>query len=285
MKRVAMLIFIPCRHEAELSELDANFCPLGGEEVIGFEWQGKSWNEQLPDAVILHWLAQSERREQVPLDSSEGVGLIAFEYAWKAFNQLYDGFGDSEATALAKVKLCLREYLDAGDFVQRNHELLNRLCHYVLKDDDKLNEEFEKIVVGFPYEPEERIRRILKRVNGGCKQLRSAMRSGYSFTVVQEMVRVLYALRNARIHGHYEAVSMEVPRHGPPLRRPLPTDEFKTILWLLRRLDVSLLAGKLKIPETNIRELVMSRTLQLISEIRKAIYRVEGVDRVTFATE
>jgi hypothetical protein len=122
---------------------------------------------------------------------------------------------------------------------QADSRRISKLCHYVLNDDNELREEFEKIVIGFPDEPEDRVKRILKKVTGSCKQIRSAMKSGNSFGAVLEMARSLYALRNTRIHGHYEAVSIHVPRQGPPARGPLPTNEFKTILLLLRELDVS----------------------------------------------
>lgn len=279
-----MLIYIPCGHIAELDDLDANFCQYDGEKVTGIEWKGKSWNENLPEAGILHWLAQSQRREKVPLDSSEGVGLIAFEYAWKVFNQIYDSFGPPRSKAMGKMNRCLREYLDANEFVRRNDELLNKLCHYLLKDDDNLNEEFERIVIAFDCEPEER-ERILNKVKGNCQVIRSSIKSGDSFVVVLEMVRALYALRNARIHGHRETVSGFRPRQGPPPKPPQPSNEFITILSLMRGLDVSLLAGKLRIPEMDINELIMSRTLQLMREIRKSFHRVEGIDRVTFTGE
>lgn len=280
-----MLILLPCGHEAELNELDWQFCMEHGEPVTGFRWQGKSWHPALPDAIVLHWLAQSERRENFPLDSSEGVGLAAFEYAWKAFNQLYDGFGNPDATGMARVRLCLRAYLDASAFVRDHKESLSELCHYVLNDDQKLKDEFKKIVIAFPGEPEQRIQRILKKAASCCKQIRSAMKSGNPYPAVEEMSRVLYALRNARIHGHYEAASIRVPRQGHPVPGSPPTDKFKTILFLLRELDVSLLAGKLKVPETDIRELVTSRTLQLVQEIRNCMNRVEVIDRVTFTIE
>jgi hypothetical protein len=59
---------------------------------------------------------------------------------------MYEPFGE-KLKAMQKVDLCLRQYINANEFVERHTESLSALCHYVLKDDEKLADVFRKVVI------------------------------------------------------------------------------------------------------------------------------------------
>jgi hypothetical protein len=251
---------IPCDCETGFGSVPGEFCVDCGTQIQRVIWTGEVWTPSHPDATVLNWLAQCERRMCFPVDSTEDAGFAGFEYAWKVFNHLYQPCGKANDGAMQKARFCLQEYLNAEEFADRERHSINSLCHYVLHDDPEYMED-TRITIDLPEQDDDRTRTILRRATNHCKHVRKALKSRKHIDALVGTVRTLYELRNARIHGDIIAGTEKV---GKPR---VSSVEFGTVLGLLVNLDIAVLAGKSRAPQETIRDLITSRTLQLVREI------------------
>lgn len=133
----------------------------------------------------INWLTQCKRRFKYPIDQSDRVGLTAFEYGWKSFNNLYSEF--KKGYDRQKMEQCIKKYIDTEDYVSLYKNDIIRFCkvdhHIYLSDDqyESLNHKLSKHVFN----------------------LKNALESGNSSQVIYSLVDCLYVIRNARVHGSF----------------------------------------------------------------------------------
>jgi hypothetical protein len=78
---------------------DGTHCMNCGELLLNnVKWKGAVWDPSTPEATNINWLAQAQRRLDFPIDSTERTPMVALEYVWKVFNNLYDPTNGSVAT-------------------------------------------------------------------------------------------------------------------------------------------------------------------------------------------
>jgi hypothetical protein len=77
-----------CERCGETSNSDDNFCMSCGRDLS----LKAEWTREVAEANSIHWLAQCQRRLFSPIDESEEVPFVAFEYGWKALNRLSTSF-------------------------------------------------------------------------------------------------------------------------------------------------------------------------------------------------
>ena len=133
----------------------------------------------------INWLAQCKRRMYYPIDHSEKVGLSAFEYGWKCFNNIYAEFKSNPDRQ--KMYDCLEKYLDHEEFFQKNKKDLKRFCEI----DHKL------------YIEDENYNSLNPKLSLQVTELhKSILDCNYTETT-KRLVDCLYIVRNARVHGSF----------------------------------------------------------------------------------
>ena len=83
-----------CERCGETSNSDDNFCLSCGRDLS----LKAEWTREVAEANNIHWLAQCQRRLFSPIDESEEVPFVAFEYGWKALNSAVQPAFDTEST-------------------------------------------------------------------------------------------------------------------------------------------------------------------------------------------
>jgi hypothetical protein len=132
----------------------------------------------------INWLAQCKRRMYYPIDHSDKVGLSAFEYGWKSFNNIFDEFS---GTAKKKMYDCLDRYLDFDDFFQNHQQDLEKFCsidHKIYMEDKDYNSLNPKLSIQ-------------------VKELQKSILAFNHYETPKRLVDCLYTVRNARIHGSF----------------------------------------------------------------------------------
>src|SRR5919108_5846406 len=253
---------IRCANCGDLITFDACFCAQCGAET-NVAWPPlvePLWNEAMPESENIHWLGQCRRRLTLPLDDSEATGLSAFEYAWKAFNNLYDEAADRKGMSARKAKekmnVCLKSYLDCESFVRAEKALLDSLCTHVLNDDVILDESLLPVVAH-------------------CRSLRCELPND-ALAASRSLVRALYVFRNSRTHGSFDVASQRVGS----TRTPVPVWVISAPQCLLA-LCTHLIAGKTGESVKHIRAVIESRSEELIRQIVATIFNHQeklGID-------
>ncbi len=199
----------------------------------------RTWDESIPDDMCINWLAQCKRRLYYPLDSSERAGLSAFEYAWKAFNNLYAPFPGKPDKK--KMYACLDVYLNKRDFIETNRSRIVALC------DDISSGKFA--IHGLANHD------LFPKAHEYSKGLEKALKSDDEDWGTKALVDLLYIFRNARIHGQWGT--------GRTYFARLPRSMYE--------LCIHLLSGKTQHGIEAIVALVEFRHKQLVDEIKSNI--------------
>lgn len=199
-----------------------------------------TWTESTPDYnMCLNWLAQCKRRLYYPLDTSERSGLSAFEYAWKAVNNLYAPFPGRPDKK--KMYACLDAYLNKRNFLETNRSRMITLCN------DVSSGRFAIYDVA--------ARDLFPKACIHSDELKRAVSSNDENLGAEALVDLLDVFRNARIHGQWGT--------GRTYFARLPRITYE--------LCIHLLSGKTQNDIDAIIALVETRKKHLIDEIKSNI--------------
>lgn len=131
----------------------------------------------------INWLAQCQRRLKYPIDQSDRVGLTAFEYGWKSFNNIYSEF--NERKDKEKMQSCIKKYIDPQSYVATYRKDLHGFCQI----DHKI------------YLTDEQYKSLNPKLSKSVSKIRDNLVNGKYAETVNYLVDCLYIIRNARIHG------------------------------------------------------------------------------------
>jgi hypothetical protein len=133
----------------------------------------------------INWLAQCKRRIYYPIDHSERVGLSAFEYGWKSFNNIYDEF--KSGSAKNRMYECLDRYLDSDEFFKNHQHDLEKFCtidHRIYVQDENYNS-------------------LNPKLSSQVEELQKSILACNHIETPKKLIDCLYTIRNARIHGSF----------------------------------------------------------------------------------
>ncbi len=136
-----------CRNCGEDVEDDWHYCMSCGCSLWLWRNFRLEWSPSVAESNNIHWLAQAQRRLVLPIESTEEVPFLAFEYAWKVINGLYNSVPvpkilvsesgkTREATAKESVLYLLRHFDVTREVLEVNRELIQTLCDCVLETPD-----------------------------------------------------------------------------------------------------------------------------------------------------
>lgn len=181
------------------------------------------------------------------------MGLSAFEYCWKVFNALYTPL--SGRNAKERMFKYLDLYLDKADYMKNAQRTMHSLCNCLLTADYSIDSDC----------PTHLFSKALQDAKKHCQNLKVALKTSDEVQGPRNLVSALYALRNARVHGERELCTTKVADVQSGQR-------FITILpESLLELCIYLLSGKTEQSRECIEDIITTRRLQLIDEIKNRV--------------
>jgi hypothetical protein len=255
------------------------------------------WTREVAEANNIHWLAQCQRRLFSPIDESEEVPFVAFEYGWKALNRLYNQLSIPKVvTEDGKVrernaKECLLYMFEHYGVTQQitveNLTSIKSLCDCVLEISDVGFLSGKRGHLTFDDESEAEASDLRASAIGKCSALITATEKDDYGRAVSALVESLLAVRNARVHASYRVPS-KLPAGGESdsvVRRSRKKDGDQPLLASIHRHDYEVhtvaeivlaigkivIVAKTKQPFDYIEQLVDSRTGQIRRQIAEKV--------------
>jgi hypothetical protein len=236
----------------------------------------REWRQEHSEAENIHWLAQARRRLVLPVESTEEVAFVSFEYCWKVINRLYNFLDvprirtskgrEREPTQAEKVLYLFRHYQVTDEIIRTNQSTILKLCDCVLSEQITCND--------IPPEEQEDFRASARKI---CEKLKASLTESKYDDAATTLVDALVQVRNARVHASITSPT-DLPVGGapgsgtrgwraeaelPPIR-PRPGDhydyEIKTVAEIALSIGEILLRKK---TQDDIDDLIWSRVIQL----------------------
>jgi len=236
-----------CQYCGYQSPPDHSFCENCGWDLATPE---RIWYEGLTGATVIHWLAQAQRHLDYPLDSSERSGWPAFDYAWRAFNHLYNLLEPGKFNEMDRAKKAL-EKTELPTLVLR----LERVAASAPQAVSNTTESTTSIKTTSWSSLEEL-----------CKRLANRTKDAEPLAPM-EFVKTIYGRRNIRTHGSEEGGSLKTAR------RVYESDLVKWGTKVMIDICEHLVPYALKTPYSplDVKGYIRSRELQLIDELQTGI--------------
>jgi hypothetical protein len=253
------------------------------------------WTPTIDEANNIHWLAQSKRRLEVPIESTEDISFLAFEYAWKVINHLYNALAipkihdpatgkNREPTAKESVLHLFKRYDVANAILELNRDLIKGLCDCVLQVSDHAYYGDIRGYVKFDNSVQKNLPEIRQKATEQCNELAKSLDTGDDSLAIERLIDVLLSIRNARVHASVMKTATKPPVGGSPQssRRSRGTGitddtgkrhdyEIYTVAEIIRSMGEIVISAKIDKPLKDIQEWVRSRVGQLACEIYERV--------------
>jgi hypothetical protein len=278
------------------------------------------WTPTIDEANNIHWLAQSKRRLEVPIESTEEIPFLAFEYAWKVINRLHNALTipkthdpatgkNREPTAKESVLYLFEHYHVSNRILDLNRDLIKRLCDCVLEVSDHAYYGDKRGYMIFDDSSQESRPEIREKATEQCKQLAESIDSGDESVAIERLIEVLLGIRNARVHASMIKTAAKLPVGGISESRRISVEtritdageielmktedklvpnierhdyEIYTVAEILLSIAEIVISAKSGKPLEDIQEWVRSRVGQLAREIYERVQSWEpDVSRIT----
>ena len=284
-------------------ELDDNFCFVCGDDLqLQVNDAGPLWTASIEEALCFHWLAQCQRRLRFPIDTTEEIPYVAFEYGWKVVNRLYNELKvpkqtdpvtgkKRKATAKESFVYLLDRFGVTNGVIDENRNRIERLCDCVLETPDPARMQEKRGYITFDEasgdnpgdedqedkNPEESKATAV----AVCTALRDALMTNDSANTANALADMLLSVRNARVHA-------TIPK---PAKRRLGTPGGHTVRLLMgggdhrgdyeidetAQIQLSigqiLLGAKTNRPPEDVQNIVNSRVKQIKDEIHERVMK------------
>jgi hypothetical protein len=214
------------------------------------------WNPHVPQAYVLHWMAQCHRKLHYPLDESERGRWPAFDYAWRTFNYLYNQITPGTSRDMARIRASL-EQTDTELLLIRLREIAARFAkgtsdpavdRFALLDSESDH------VLAIT-----KLEKMLSTLGGENDQSRES---------VTQFIKEIYTARHARVHGHVQA--------GVSLHKT--TEEIVLLDWMIESISDAnkfLLVHLSDLKEPQINAYILSRVFQLLKQIAASMHGID----------
>lgn len=260
--------------------------------ACGYDLERKlEWTPDVEEANNLHWLAQAQRRLVLPIESTEYIPFLSFEYSWKVLNRLYNSIPipkvfdpekgkNRERNAQEKI-LYLIHHVDATKtIIDRNEARIGKLCDCVLEIPDRNYFTGKRGYVDFDDASPEQAADLRKCAIDQCQTLMDAVLKKDYEEGTTALIKALYSVRNARVHANVFIPekaplggSSESSRRARKASNQKHDYEINTIAELMLSVCKILLAAKTSQPVDHIDDLVISRTSQIAREIYSEVVK------------
>jgi hypothetical protein len=279
---------------------DDNFCFVCGDDLqLQVNDAGPLWTASIEEAACFHWLAQCQRRLRFPIDTTEEIPYVAFEYGWKVVNRLYNQLKvpkqtdpqtgkKRKATAKESLVYLLEHFGVTERVVDENRDRIERLCDCVLEtpDPERMQEKRGYLTFDDTSEegmedenPEDKNPEESKATAiAVCTALRDALKTNDRANVANALAGTLLSVRNARVHATISkpterrlgtsSDSVRILRHGPNDRSDYEINETAQIQLSVGKI---LLGAKTHRPPEDVENVVRSRVKQIKDEIQERV--------------
>jgi hypothetical protein len=136
-----------CGAELEPDDVACPVCSAALDLQLHIDESRPKWSEKIDEYVCSHWLAQSQRRLTFPVDETEEIPYVAFEYGWKVVNRLYNELkvpkqidpktGKKRRPTAKESMVYLLQHFGVTDaIIDENRGYIEGLCDCVLETPD-----------------------------------------------------------------------------------------------------------------------------------------------------
>lgn len=274
-----------------------NFCTACTRPILPKVRPGGTiWTVSLDEAVCFHWLAQCERRLTFPIESTEEMPYVAFEYGWKVINRFYNELELSESTdpkagkkqslPVKKSFLHLLEKLEVIDkVIDENRDLIAKLCDCVLETPDSERMKEKRGFITFDQSSVEDAKEAKVTAVAVCRALRVGLESNDSAKTAEALIGALISVRNARIHATLpkpdtrhlgtSADSVRRLRHTSETHKSDDHSDYEINVTAVMLLSIGkiLLSAKTKRNRDDVEDIIRSRMRQMMDEIYERVSR------------
>jgi hypothetical protein len=276
-----------CEYCETPTEADWDYCSQCGCNLwLQASRFPRQWTDTVPESKSLHWLAQAQRRLVMPIEPTEEIPFLAFEYAWKVVNRLYNSLSipkvlipetgkERDATAKESTLHLFKELDATSKVIEENRLDIRKLCDCVLEVSDPEYLPGKRGFITFDESPPEEAGELRKSAVEKCERLAKAVTASNYEEASEALVETLLSVRNARVHAAFLKPGARSNVGGEPVtvrttvgRRDY---EIQIVAKILLSIGKILISKKTSRPLTEITELVDSRTCQLLKEIYKRV--------------
>jgi hypothetical protein len=288
---------------------DDNFCHVCGDDLqsqLQVNESRPQWTDKIDEAVCFHWLAQCQRRLMFPVEATEEIPYVAFEYGWKVVNRLYNQLKvpkqidpktgkKRKATAKESLIYLLEHFGATSTVIDENRGRIERLCDCVLEipDPTRMSERrgfiaFDESFGEIPEDdsPDDKTAEESKTTaKAVCTGLRDALATDDRSNFANALADMLLSVRNARVHatlskptqrrlGNEDHASIRIKRRygedGMPI--PDPSDyEINETAEIQLAIGKILLRAKTGQSPEDVENIVRSRVKQIKDEIYQRV--------------
>jgi hypothetical protein len=239
------------------------------------------WDREIKEANNIHWLAQCQRRLFFPIDESEQVPFVAFEYGWKVLNRLYSELsipklitenGKARNRNTKESLLYMFEHYGVTQpIIVKNCHLIKRLCDCVLGERGHLT---------FEDESEEGAVVLRTSAMEKCRVLVTAIEEKDYSGAMSGLVETLLSVRNARVHADI-SVPHNLPAGGESMSAVRTRgkadsmhrhdEEVHVVAEIVLAIGTTMIAAKTEQQYDVIQEYVDSRVQQIRKQIAEKV--------------
>lgn len=266
---------------------DDNFCvSCGANLYLQVNHLATHWNDGIDESITIHWLAQCQRRLLFPIEQTEEIPFVAFEYGWKVLNRIYDladappsgSRFDGEPRVVNRIISVLSSYELIGDTIDKNKDLILKLCDCVLEKRDEAFLGGTRGTITLEDAPAS-AQRVKNTATELCKTLETAVDGGEYEAAAIALLKILYGVRNVRVHAALPKEAKSVLRQGDSVPRyrtqgaalRANTQEVFFLTEIILSIGKALVGAKASLSQPELELLIRSRIGQLCKDITRRV--------------
>ena len=161
----------------------------------------------------------------MPMEPTEEIPFLAFEYAWKVVNRLYNSLSipkvrdqktgkTRDANAKESTLYLFEKYDATSAIIEANKKKIQELCDCVLEVSDRAKILGKRVYVVFEEAPPEEAMELRKSAIEKCERLARAVDVGNQRDASEALVESLLSVRNARVHAAVDNPKEKSPPGG-----------------------------------------------------------------------